>query len=180
MTRFAAAIARLDELAASVLFVPMSHEELQTLKPPVGDIHIWIAEYAVLVAVAIEASEIDGSWLRVEAWVDGVVMHRERERHRVVDAYVVFLTEEVQDQVTPRQLELNRSVCRKYVVSPETGDDPWSGLSRISVLGLSHVDVALGKSELPVPESSHERLWRNIIEPDKDIDALNAARDLNA
>lgn len=174
------AFIRLDALAASVGLSPMEHRALQSLRPPVASIRVWHADYALVVAVPMEASKIDDSWLTIDGWIDGVLVLRERQQKRVVDAYVVFLATGAKERTISNLLELNRSICRKYVVWPESNDDPWSGLSRVSVLGLPQVSTSLGKSDLPVPSDSLEPLWRSIIDPDKDKDAIDSARDLSS
>lgn len=143
---------------------------------------LWRSSYAQLLVVPIEDTTERG--LRVAAelgqeWLDVSCMAQERTDHRVMDAYLLLVSD---DPLTNTQfaavqeIELDPTACRKHVAWPFPGTEDeivWRRLLRVTALGLPTSPAASGMTNTPALISEFQK---NLLQDVKDLKGRPAAR----
>jgi hypothetical protein len=150
-----------DTLGDSTVQTPLSHE-----------IRAWKSSYAVIVIAEVETTALLQSCKELQSWLDEILLIQERKSGRVVDGYLVLITDARPGINEAQQLRLDRHVCRKYVVWPCAHGNRWNQLDAVAVLGLP--DEARGSSEIALtePPETLQTLWTAITESSSDAEAI--------
>lgn len=175
MTAFEDACACIDRLAEPVGLSPASSEYCASLNPPIESLRVWLGAYAFLVCVSADDATLEHRWTLVQDWLDAVLLRNERSVKGVVDGYLAFILASEPASSVRHTIESDRSICRKYVMWPHKTSNPWSTLACVSALGLPLSESSADESVLPEPDASLRDLWKSVVEPDKDVDAIEAA-----
>lgn len=148
--------------------------------PP--DAHLWRAPYAQLLALPIRKTDADSLMSAAaigQQWLDLSCIEAERDDHRVMDAYLLLLSEEpMPDELfaTIQEIELDPTACRKHVAWPLAGEDEeaiWRRLLRVTVLGLPPSPESSGMTNSPILDSEFEK---RLLEDVKELKGKAAAR----
>lgn len=105
----------------------------------------WQSDYALLIACRCTSSQMQ----MVADWgasrIYAALVTWERRQNIVRDGYILLIIDEITDNLLPlvRKIELNSSICRRYVIWPSKATDStvqdvqWQLLSkRVGILGL--------------------------------------------
>jgi hypothetical protein len=143
---------------------------------------LWRSPYAHLLVLVVEPAT--DAALRAAAalgqdWLDISCMARERNDHRVIDAYLLLVCDaSLPDALGAivQEIELNPTACRKHVVWPGPGSDEevvWRRLLRVTALGLPASPAASGMTNTPALNSEFQK---RLLKDVKDLKGRAAAR----
>lgn len=170
---------RLDQLARATGFEEVDAATLGTTKTLPTPVRVWASRYAVIVAAATTADRAIAQSQSLQSWLDEVLLSRERDVKGVVDGYLVLVSPVELPANTVQQLRLDRRVCRKYVVWPESTGDRWARLDAVTVLGLPDRTGNSEEAAFQSPPEALSLLWRTLIDSDSDAEAIRQVCELN-
>jgi hypothetical protein len=142
----------------------------------------WRSTYARLLVLAVEAATKEALLATAalgQDWLDVCCMAEERSNHRVMDAYLLLVSDDpIPEELfgAVQEIELDPTACRKHVVWPCSGADAeivWRRLLRVTALGLPASPAAKGMTNTPIlPTELQRRLLKDV----KDLKGRAAAR----
>ncbi len=170
---------RLDHLARATGFKEIDAAALETTQTLPCAVRVWASRYAVLVAAATTAESAIAQSQSLQSWLDEVLLSRERDVRGVVDGYLVLVSLIELPANTVQQLRLDRRVCRKYAVWPQSTGDRWARLEAVTVLGLPDRTGNSEEAAFQSPPETLSLLWRTLIDSDSDAEAIRQVCELN-
>jgi hypothetical protein len=160
-----------------------------TIEPLLGapdlstEARLWRSSYAQFLVLPIKS--MTEAALRAAAevgqeWLDLSCMAEERTDHRVMDAYLLIVSDDpLPDALfaAVQEIELDPTSCRKHVAWPcDDGEEEeiiWRRLLRVTALGLPTSPAAHGMTNTPLLKTEfHRRLLKDV----KDLKGKPAAR----
>lgn len=166
---------RIDEVARRTHFVQIDVPipTIQNALP--HQIRAWQSLYALVIVAEVQASEIVTACYELQRWFDELLLIQERKSSRVVDGYLLLITESAPSHNDAQQLRLNRHVCRKYLVWPATNGSRWNQLDAVAVFGLADQALIVAEPVAIEPPESIQELWKTITESTSDAEAIRQA-----